>query len=240
MATTPFLMLFARRLENRAASDADSAGLTGPDEAPRGQAIIVGYGRMGQIVAQMLHAADCSVTLIDRKPATIELSGRFKVKVYYGDGMRLDVLRHAGADEARLIIFCSDDPALTAEHLAAICAAFPAARVVARAYDRRQLIAYAEAPILGAVRELFDSSIAVGHLGLQAIGVSAEEAVDIENAVRQLDAARLDAQISAGDITAGSDLRFRAGGGPRPREILEELATRLRPQSDQPTPSSSR
>lgn len=231
MATTPFLMLLARRMERRADNEGAGAGMAGPAEAPRGRAIIVGYGRMGQIVAQMLHAADCSVTLIDRKPAQIELSGRFKVKVYYGDGLRLDVLRHAGADEAQLILFCTDDPALTAAHLNSICAAFPGARIIVRAFDRRQLVDYADTPVAGAVRELFDSSLVIGRLGLQAIGLSDEEAEDIERAVRHLDTARLDAQISSGDITAGSDLRFRSGGGPRPREILEELATRIRPES---------
>src|SRR3546814_3434092 len=72
------------------------------------------YGRFGQIVSQMLHAVDCSVTLIDRKPSQIELSGRFDTKVYFGDGLRLDLLRRAGADEARLIIYCIDDASVDA------------------------------------------------------------------------------------------------------------------------------
>src|SRR3546814_7464773 len=52
MATTPFLMLFAARFEF-ARPKADAA-LRDPDQAPRGTAIIVGYGRFGQKVAQML------------------------------------------------------------------------------------------------------------------------------------------------------------------------------------------
>ena len=63
--------------------------------SPRGSAIVVGYGRFGQIVSQMLHAVDCSVTLIDKKPSQIELSERFDTKVYFGDGLRLDLLRRA-------------------------------------------------------------------------------------------------------------------------------------------------
>jgi monovalent cation:proton antiporter-2 (CPA2) family protein len=70
MMTTPFLMLFARNLEFSPGVDAD---LDDPENAPRGSSIVIGYGRFGQIVAQMLHAVDCSVTLIDKKPSQIEL-----------------------------------------------------------------------------------------------------------------------------------------------------------------------
>src|SRR3546814_7693668 len=76
----------------------------------------------------MLHAVDCSVTLIDRKPSQIELSGRFDTKVYFGDGLRLDLLRRAGADEARLIIYCIDDASVDAAVLGPVVEAFPQAK----------------------------------------------------------------------------------------------------------------
>src|SRR3546814_9319251 len=75
MVTTPFLMLFARNLEF--APGTDELDLDDPGDAPRGSAIVVGYGRFGQIVSQMLHGVACSVTLIDKKPSQIELSTRF-------------------------------------------------------------------------------------------------------------------------------------------------------------------
>src|SRR3546814_19521552 len=88
MVTTPFLMLFARNLEF--APGADEPDLDDPGDAPRGSAIVVGYGRFGQIVSQMLHGVACSVTLIDKKPSQNELSSRFDTKVYFGDGLRID------------------------------------------------------------------------------------------------------------------------------------------------------
>ena len=227
MATTPFLMLFARFLEYTPGADAADA-LDGPDRAPRGKALVVGYGRFGQVVAQMLHAVDCSVTLIDKKPAQIETSGRFDVKVYYGDGLRLDVLHQAGADDAAVIAFCIDDRALTAEQIAPIMHAFPQARIFVRAFDRRQLMALHPANVHGAVRELYESAISMGLMTLQAIDIDPDEIADAERAVRQLDAARLDVQIESGDMRAGSDMRFTAGSNKRPLEILDALANRLR------------
>ena len=223
MMTTPFLMLFARNLEFSPGVDAD---LDDPENAPRGSSIVIGYGRFGQIVAQMLHAVDCSVTLIDKKPSQIELSGRFDTKVYFGDGLRIDVLRRAGAEEARLIVFCTDDRTIDAAALAPIVEAFPNARVLTRVFDRRQLLAIEGSGAVGAVREVFESSIALGLMALRQLEVEPREIDDVESALRQLDAERLDMQISEGDIAAGRDYRFVAGGGRQASSVLEALRER--------------
>ena len=223
MVSTPFLMLFARNLEFAPDADTD---LDDPENAPRGSAIIIGHGRFGQIVAQMLHAVDCSVTLIDRKPSQIELSGRFDTKVYYGDGTRIDVLRRAGAEEACLIIFCTDDRSIDAAALAPVVEAFPNARVLTRVFDRRQLLAIDGAGATGAVREVFESSIALGLMALRQLAIEPREIEDVETALRQLDAERLDMQISEGDIAAGRDHRFVAGGGRQAASVLEALRER--------------
>src|SRR5262249_56044322 len=76
----------------------------------RGSVLMVGFGRFGQIVAQIFVAEGVDVTAIDNDPEMIEAATRFGFKVYYGDGSRLDVLRAAGAGEARLIALCNDDP----------------------------------------------------------------------------------------------------------------------------------
>lgn len=224
MISTPFLMLFARNLEF--APDSVAAELDDPEHAPRGSAIVVGYGRFGQIVTQMLHAVDCSVTLIDKKASQIETSGRYNTKVYYGDGLRIDVLRRADADQARLIIFCTDDRSFDAAVLAPIVKAFPNAKILTRVFDRRQLMAIDGAGVDGAVRETFESSIALGLLALQQIDVGADEIADVEQALRHLDAERLRAQMSEGDLTAGMDHRFIAGGGRQAASVLETLRER--------------
>lgn len=226
MVSTPFLMLFARNLEF--APESDGSEFDGPEHAPRGSAIVVGYGRFGQIVAQMLNAVDCSVTLIDKKPSQIETSGRFDTKVYYGDGLRVDVLRRADADEARLIIFCTDDRSVDAAVLAPIVKAFPNAKILTRVFDRRQLMAIDGSGVDGAVREVFESSIALGLIALHQLDVDPREIEDVESALRHLDEVRLDAQMVDGDLTAGMDHRFQAGGGRQAASILEALRERRR------------
>jgi monovalent cation:proton antiporter-2 (CPA2) family protein len=226
MISTPFLMLFARNLEF--APDRDDDAMDDPENAPRGSALVIGYGRFGQTVAQMLHAVDCSVTLIDKKSSQIERSGRFDTKVYYGDGLRLDLLRRAGADDAKLIIYCIDDAAFDAATMRPIVEAFPQARVLARVFDRRQLIAIDGAGVTGAVREVFESSVALGIKALEELDVDPREIEDVESAFRQLDATRLAAQIDEGDLTAGMDHRFRPGGGREADSVIETFRQRRR------------
>lgn len=209
MATTPFLMLFARRFEfSRPKGDED---LPGPEDAPRGSAIIVGYGRFGQTVAQMLMGHGFGVVLIDKKPAQIEISSRFDMKVYYGDGTRIDLLRRAGADEARLIAFCIDDATLDPRTLEPIAEAFPHAALFVRAFDRRQVLALQDMDLAGIVREVYESAICMGTQAMRTLGVSDEEVREVEMQYRDNDAQRLAVQHQHGDLAAAKDLMFRPG-----------------------------
>jgi monovalent cation:proton antiporter-2 (CPA2) family protein len=206
MVTTPFLLIFARRLEFAPQKTSDD--LEGPERAPQGSAIVVGYGRFGQTISQMLTGQGCQVTLIDKKPAQIELSGRFDVKVYYGDGTRIDLLRRAGAEEANVIIFAHDDKSFGAEAVNPICEAFPQAAIFVRAYDRRQLIALDSADVAGVVRETYESAIGMGRQVLQALGVQTADIAEVERQYRANDLDRLDKQRADGTLTVGKELLF--------------------------------
>ena len=213
MATTPFLMLFARRFEFARSKDRDD--LPGPEDAPRGSAIIVGYGRFGQTVAQMLMGHGFGVVLIDKKPAQIEVSSRFDMKVYYGDGTRIDLLRRSGADEARLIAFCIDDPALDARALEPIAEAFPQAALMVRAFDRRQVLALQDIQLAGVVREVYESAICMGVQAMETLGVPSTEIEEVERQYRENDRQRMALQIEHGTLLAAKDLMYRPGNSMR-------------------------
>ena len=207
MATTPFLMRFIDWLEAREIKRDD---LDGPEMSPETSAIVVGYGRFGQTVAQMMMAKRIGVTLIDKKPKQIELSEEFGTKVYYGDGVRLDLLRAAGADTARVIAFCNDNEEgeLTAENLRAVLDAFPQAEIMVRAYDRLHLIELDKLDIAFAERELFESAVRMGRAALRASGIDGAEVDRVEREYRQRDCERLERQAESGDIRAGWERAF--------------------------------
>ncbi|MBU6251880.1 MAG: cation:proton antiporter [Alphaproteobacteria bacterium] len=208
MASTPFLLMIARRFEFPAVAESDL-----PDGPPQGlaaRAIIIGFGRFGQTVSQILLARGVSVTLIDVKPAQIERSGTFGAKVYYGDGRRVDILRKAGAEEAQLILFCLDDAELKAAQVELVLEAFPQAAVFVRAYDRRQLIAFDDLDLAGVVREVHESAVLMGRQALAALGQSQGAIDDGESDYRTRDAARLKAQIETGDLQALKEIYHRS------------------------------
>ena len=219
MATTPFLMRVTDWLERREVRRED---LDGPDASPATSAIVVGYGRFGQTVAQMLQAKGIGVTIIDKKPAQIELSGEFGTKVYYGDGLRLDLLRAAGAETAKVIAFCNDNEGgeLSRSALQAVLEAFPQASVMVRAFDRRHLIELRGLDLVLAERELFESAVVMGKAALRASGIPGREVQRVEHEYRMRDCERLERQRQTGDIRAGWETSFGEG-----RPLPDEEAT---------------
>ncbi|MFL6725102.1 MAG: cation:proton antiporter [Sphingomicrobium sp.] len=207
MATTPFLMRFIDWTERREIRRDD---LDGPELSPETSAIVVGYGRFGQTVAQMMMAKGIGVTLIDKKPAQIELSGEFGTKVYYGDGLRLDLLRAAGAETARVIAFCNDNEGgeLNREALGVVLKAFPQAAVMVRAFDRRHLIELDALDLAFAERELFEGAVAMGREALKASGIERSEIDRVEREYRSRDCERLERQTETGDLRAGWERAF--------------------------------
>jgi glutathione-regulated potassium-efflux system protein KefB len=207
MATTPFLMMVNEWIDRRSTRGAGD-GLDGPELSPTTSAIVIGYGRFGQTVAQMLMARGVSVTLIDSKPSQIEVSGDFGMKVYYGDGTRLDLLRLAGAAEARALLFCIDGQ-IQPRRLEPILEAFGQAAIFVRAFDRRHLMELAPLDIHCTVREVFESAVAMGREALALFGPDHEEVERIEREYRDRDRQRLDSQTAENDLHAMKELMFR-------------------------------
>ena len=212
MVTTPFLMMATKRIR------AEPAAAGGEREGPvadGARALVVGYGRFGQTVGQMLLAQGIRVTLIDTDIEMIDVAQGFGAKVYYGDGTRIDLLRQAGAAEADLILFCIDGDQLDPELVEAVHAAFPKASIFARAFDRRVVVKLREAPLTGVVREVLESAVRMARLAMESTGVDSEEIDRTERLFRSRDCERLEAQIRSGDLRARIDNIFTSPEPPR-------------------------
>jgi voltage-gated potassium channel Kch len=222
MVSTPFLMMVVEEVLRRMPEpDAD---LDGPERSPETNAIVVGYGRFGQTVAQMLQAKGIGVTIIDKKPSQIELSSEFGTKVYYGDGLRIDLLRTAGAETAKVIAFCNDNEGgeLSRSAVEAVLDSFPQASVMVRAYDRRHVIELRGLDLVLAERELFESAVVMGKAALRASGIPPGEVKRVEHEYRMRDCERLERQRETGDIYAGWETSF-GEDRPLPDEEVERV-----------------
>ena len=190
------------------ADDTEAEELLGPEAAPGGSAIIVGYGRFGQAVGQMLMARGIAVTLIDTKPSQIKISAPFGIQIYYGDGRRVDVLRAAGAENANIIVFAVDGDWLDADVIEPIRRAFPQAQLLARAFDRRHWLRLRKADVEIVVREIFDGGVRMGREALLALGTPPAATAEIEAEFRRRDEERLSLQLCSGELTSGKEMLF--------------------------------
>ncbi|TXN22191.1 MULTISPECIES: monovalent cation:proton antiporter-2 (CPA2) family protein [Methylobacterium] len=202
MALTPLMVIAFDRLGPKPAVSMD--GVEIPENLV-GSALIVGFGRFGQIVSQPLISRGCSVSIIDTNSGYIRVAEEFGFKVYYGDGTRLDILRAAGAATARAILVCVDDRE-AAKRIAELAKAeFPLVPVLARARDREHAIELIQAGVAFQLRETLESALAFGERALLTIGDSPEAATEVMAEVRRHDAERLDLE-TAGGIYAGREL----------------------------------
>jgi glutathione-regulated potassium-efflux system protein KefB len=181
--------------------------------------LVIGFGRFGQIVSQYLLAEKTDVTAIDLDPEMIQVAGRFGFKVYYGDGTRLDVLRAAGADEARLVAICIDKEDATNRIVDLIRAEFAGTKIYARSYDRGHTLQLLAKGVDYELRETFESAMRFGRETLVAIGIDEDRAAIVEDFIRTRDRDRLAVQQAEG-IYAGLDM-LRTRPTPAP---LSEVA----------------
>ncbi|USU12723.1 cation:proton antiporter [Sphingomonadaceae bacterium OTU29THOMA1] len=203
MATTPFLMAATKRFrEEPVAKDQARDGPT----ADGANAIIVGYGRFGQTVGQMLLAQGIPVTLIDTDIEMIDIAGEFGAKVYYGDGTRMDLLRQAGAADAELILFCIDGDQIQPDTLEGVHEAFPKAAIYVRAFDRRALVKLKKSSAVYVVREVLESAVKMARVAMRDLGIAGADIDRAEDMYRSRDKERLRIQIEAGDLRAARSM----------------------------------
>lgn len=201
MALTPILILVIDQLNKAPATSTE-----GLDQAEdlHGKVLMIGFGRFGQVASQLLIARGIEVSLIDNDPNRIREAGRFGVKVYYGDGTRLDVLHASGAGEAGAILVCVDDRA-AANHIVDIVRAdFPLAKLLVRSYDRRHSIELIRKGVDYEMRETFESALAFGSAALKSLGEEGEDCATLKADIRKRDAERLAQQVLEG-VQSGKD-----------------------------------
>ncbi len=164
MALTPLLILAYDKLISPRLKAAAKTG-----EAPHNEhnpVLILGYGRVGQVIGRLLQTQNIGTTIIDSDGDHIEFLKQFGHRVYYGDATDMDLLRIAGADEAKVIVVAMDDrPAVTIA-VKAIKHAFPNAKIIARARGRTHLFDLLAEGVDFSERETIRGALAMGENAL--------------------------------------------------------------------------
>ena len=135
----------------------------------------------------------------------IQNAARFGFKVYYGDGTRLDVLRAAGAVDARLVAICVDDREAASRIVDLVHAEFPGVKLYVRSFDRRHTLQLIAKGVDFELRETYESALVFGRRTLEGLGLDPERAAAVEAFVRNRDLDRLALQQAEG-MSAGPEL----------------------------------
>lgn len=167
--------------------------------------LMIGFSRFGQIASQILLAGGREVTIIDHSAARVRQAATFGFRIYFGDGTRLDVLRAAGIERAKIIAICTQKQEITDRIVNMVQAEYPNARIFARAYDRLHTLSLRARGVDYELRETFESGLVFGRKTLEGLGIADNEAQEIMNDIRRRDEARLAVQEAEG-ISAGRDM----------------------------------
>jgi monovalent cation:proton antiporter-2 (CPA2) family protein len=145
-------------------------------DASESRVIIAGFGRFGQITGRILAANSIPFTAMDKDAEHIEFVRQFGNKVYFGDATRLDLLKKAGIENARVLLVAIDN----AEEITAVVKLvqdkFPKVKIIARARNRMHAIELSKLGVSFFVREVFDSALLASKEVLKAYGYTQGQA----------------------------------------------------------------
>jgi monovalent cation:proton antiporter-2 (CPA2) family protein len=200
MAMTPLVMLVNERLVQPRFGTRETVGRE-PDAIDEANPVIIaGYGRVGTIIGRLLRANGIGATVLEIDSDHVELLRKFGQKVFYGDASRLDLLRAAGAESARVLVVALDDPDRILGLVETARKHFPHLKIFSRAIGRTHAYELLEAGLDTVYRETLDSSLRIGTDVMRELGMPGFEAlrrarrfrVHDERALRELSGKRGD------------------------------------------------
>lgn len=177
MLLTPIVLLLSDRWWARhLAAHAPGARLQEIAEPQDAPIIIAGFGRYGQIVGRLLYANGFRSTVLDHDAEQVEAMRAFGWPAFYGDATRLDLLRTAGADTARLLVLAIDDVDQSIACAKLVREHFPQLTVVARARNVQHYFGLRAAGVELIERETLDSALMSGRSALELLGFEPHQA----------------------------------------------------------------
>ncbi|MEI6948906.1 monovalent cation:proton antiporter-2 (CPA2) family protein [Paraflavisolibacter sp. H34] len=132
--------------------------------------IIAGFGSFGNTVGRFLRANQVKATFLDINSDTVNVLRRMGFKVFYGDASRYDLLKAAGADEARIIIIAVDSAEKRLEMIETVKKHFPHLHILVRAANRYDAYDQMNAGMLHVFRETVDTSLRMGVEAMTLLG----------------------------------------------------------------------
>lgn len=170
MLLSPLATMFADWLVRRYACQKNEQVASDHRFLEKTDVIVAGFGRFGQIAGRLLQANGHRLSIMDTSLRQIEIVRQFEQRVNFGDATRLDLLRAAGAETAKILIVAIDDPGQALSLVETARGAFPHLVILSRAFDRRHAYQLLGAGANHVEAETYESSLLLGREALQRLG----------------------------------------------------------------------
>lgn len=172
MVATPFLLLINERIiypntriqEKEIKKDNDYIDEDNP-------VIIAGFGHFGSTVGRLLRANQIKSTILDYDSDRIDLLRKMGYKVYYGDATRLELLKAAGCENAKIFIAAIDNPTVNLQVIETLKKHFPNLKILTRARNRNDAYELIDHKVEHIYRETLYSAVNMGVDALVALGL---------------------------------------------------------------------
>ena len=172
LTITPLLARLGRdvssRVERRQARTPDPSLA----EAEPGRVLLIGFGRVGRLVAEMLARHDRPYLALDADIDTVSHGKRDGFRVLFGDAARAEMIDRLGLDTASALVLTMDDPVAQLSLTRRVRADHPALPIIARARDVDHAAELYRAGATDAVPQQLESSFQLSEAVLSGIGVA--------------------------------------------------------------------
>jgi len=169
LTITPLLALTGSRIGKKMERQVDDAPVAAED---RKRALVIGFGRVGRLVAQMLQAHDLPYLAIDANADTVAAARQRGYVVTFGDVLRPGMIERLNVKQASAVILTMDDPVQLVRLTKILRRQFADLAIVARARDPNHAAALYRAGATDAVPETIESSLQLSEAALVDLGVA--------------------------------------------------------------------
>ena len=173
MFCIPVLAALGAKLGGRPGANPAANTAVDPTAGIEGEAVVlvVGYGRVGRLVGDMLGRHDIPWVAAERDPKLVEIGRRAGAAIFYGDASRAEFLRRCGLDTARALVVTMDNPEGNEVVVATAREMRPDLTIVVRARDARHAKRLYELGASDAVPETIEASLQLSEAALVDIGI---------------------------------------------------------------------
>jgi CPA2 family monovalent cation:H+ antiporter-2 len=150
-------------------SDEESPAVGGGDQAA---VVIIGFGRVGRLVAEMLKAHGRRYLAVDSSIDTVAACRKEGIPIVYGDVARPEFIDRLKLGHATALVLTMDDPVLSVRVTKKVRAWCPGLTIVARARDPAHAAELYRAGATDAVPETLESSLQLSEAVLVDLGMA--------------------------------------------------------------------